>query len=437
MILPEHVRYCVDALEQKGYACYAVGGCVRDSLLGLTPHDYDLCTAAPPEETHRIFAHHTLVLAGEKHGTVGVVTDGGVVEITTFRTEGDYTDSRHPGWVEFVKTVEGDLSRRDFTVNAMAYSPSRGFADPFGGQQDLKNRILRAVGSADARFTEDALRILRGVRFAVRYQMTPESSTLDAMFSHVHLLDNIARERIFDELCKLLPLVTAEDLLRFALVLVQVIPELAPTVGFLQHNPHHLYDVFTHTAHVTAATPADLALRWAALLHDLGKVSAFTLDENGRGHFYGHDKLSAQMADDILLRLKAPNALREEVVFLVAHHMLPLVPDRKLLRRWISKWGIQKIHKLIALQQADFGSKGVVSEGFPFEEILEISRELLAENNCPTLRDLAVNGHDLMALGFSGAEIGTALNQLLSRVLDEELPNEKAALLAAIRRKTE
>lgn len=434
MLLPDYVRWCINALEKQGFSCYAVGGCVRDAFLGLTPHDYDLCTDALPHQIKEAFDGHPLVLAGEKHGTVGVVTDGGVVEITTFRTEGDYADSRHPGWVEFVKTVDGDLSRRDFTINAMAWSPKRGLADPFGGQQDLEKGILRAVGVANERFTEDALRILRGMRFAVRYQLDIENSTLQAMYSHAPLLENIARERIFEELCKLLPLATAEDLLRFAPILSHVIPELAPTMGFEQHSQHHIYDVFTHTAHVTAAAPADLSLRWAALLHDIGKVPTFTLDAQGQGHFYGHAQAGAEMADDILHRLKAPNALREEVVFLIAHHMHPLEPERRQLRRKLSKWGATRLKKLLALQEADFNSKGVTGTFFPFDEIGKMVEKLIQENSCLTLRDLAINGHDLMAMGLSGNAIGQCLNDLLSKVIEEELPNEKAALLAAVRR---
>ena len=197
MILPNAVQALLMQLEEAGFACYAVGGCVRDELLGRTPHDYDLCTAATPEQMKALFSHRQLVLAGEKHGTVGVVTDGGVVEITTFRTEGSYRDNRHPDCVSFVSRIEEDLSRRDFTVNAMAFSPARGFANPFGGRADLQNKILRAVGDPRQRFTEDALRILRGVRFAVRFGLTPEQETLAAMTELAPRLHNIAAERIF------------------------------------------------------------------------------------------------------------------------------------------------------------------------------------------------------------------------------------------------
>ncbi|MBP3305358.1 MAG: HD domain-containing protein [Oscillospiraceae bacterium] len=436
MRLPEYVLRCLERLEDAGYPCYAVGGCVRDAVLGLTPHDYDLCTTANPDTLKALFAEAPLVLAGEKHGTVGVITEGGVVEITTFRTEGEYRDNRHPDRVEFVDSVEEDLSRRDFTVNAMAWSPIRGFADPFGGREDLKNKTLRAVGEPAARFREDSLRILRGVRFGVRYGLTPEPETEKAMRQLAPLMDNLARERVFDELCKLLPWVTAEDLLRCRPILTQVIPELAPTVGFNQHTPHHAYDIYTHTAHVVAAVPGTLSLRWAALLHDIGKVPTFTLDENGRGHFLGHARQSADMADAILHRLKASTALRERVVTLIGQHMTLLEPDRKLLRRRLSRLGSDVLEELLTLQEADFCSKGTTGDKIPadFTEIRNMLKEIQAECACLTVKDLAVNGHDLLALGFTGPAIGNQLNRLLELVLDEQVPNEKQALLGAVKK---
>ena len=432
MFLPDSILECLDALENAGYAAYAVGGCVRDACLGLTPHDYDLCTSALPRETEAVFGNKRLVLAGEKHGTVGVVTDFGVVEITTFRTEGAYRDNRHPDWVEFVSDVERDLARRDFTVNAMAYSPKRGFADPFGGREDLKNKVLRAVGEPEKRFQEDSLRILRGVRFAVRFDLTVDPETRKAMLSQARLMDNLARERVFDELCKLLPLVDAEDLGQFAPILAAVIPELEPMIGFDQRSPHHAYDLFTHTAHVVAGVPAELTLRWAALLHDIGKVPTFTQDETGRGHFYGHAPRGAEMADQVLHRLKAPTALREQVVVLIEKHMTRLQPDKKLLRRQIGRLGWETVENLLYLQEADMGSKGTgkPEELAIFPQIRELLDQIKAENACLSLKDLAVNGHDLMAMGFTGRVIGQCLNTLLEQVIDERLPNEKAALLA-------
>lgn len=436
MRLSNAAALCIGALTRAGYRSYAVGGCVRDSLLGLQPHDYDLCTNALPQDICRVFSQYTLVRSGEKHGTIGVLVDKEMLEITTFRTEGGYQDGRHPDWVRFVSDIAEDLARRDFTVNAMAYSPTDGYIDPWGGRQDLQDKILRCVGNPVTRFTEDALRILRGVRFAVRFQLKPEAETAAAMKNLAPLMEQLARERVFDELCKLLPLVTAQDLLTFAPVLVQAIPELGPSVAFNQHSPHHLYDVFTHTAYVTQSVPATLALRWAALLHDVAKPSAYTEDSTGRGHFYGHAQLGAAQAQEILLRLKAPTTLRERVVFLIAHHMTPFQPDKKLLRRRLGQWGIEATKELLALQRADYCSKGTGTpqeEAF-FSQIEALLAQVLAEDACLTVKDLAISGHDLLAAGIpSGPQIGKILELLLQAVQDETIPNEKQALLQQVR----
>ena len=428
MNLPQHILFCIDRLESAGFAAYCVGGCVRDHVLGLQPHDYDLCTAATPEQLRQLFADHPLVLSGEKHGTVSVVIHHELVEITTFRTEGGYTDSRHPDWVHFETDIRADLSRRDFTINAMAWSPTRGFADPFGGREDLARGVLRCVGEPEARFTEDALRILRGVRFSVRFRLTVEQRTRDAMFRLTPLMDALARERVMDELCKLLPKTEAADLLEFAPVLTQVLPELKPTIGFDQQNPHHLYDVYTHTAHTVAACPADPVLRLAALLHDVGKPACFTTDEAGIGHFYGHDELSADMANTILHRLKASNEMRHRITEVIRHHMTPLTPNKRSLRRRMAKLGVEGVRDLLVLQRADRIGTGTGNPSV-FDQVEALIEELLAENACLSLKDLAINGRDLMALGFEGRAIGQCLSALLEQVLDERLPNEKEALL--------
>ena len=434
MTVPDYVQFCINRLESAGFAAYAVGGCVRDSLLGLTPQDFDLCTAALPEQTEAVFSDCRLILAGKKHGTVAVVTDGGIVEITTFRTEGNYSDNRHPEWVKFVPDIREDLARRDFTVNAMAFSPTRGFTDPFGGRADLENRILRAVGDPGTRFREDSLQILRGVRFAVKYGLRVEDHTMEAMVRLRHLMGNLARERVFDELCKLLLLVNAPDLLRFAPILAAVIPELEPMLGFDQCSPHHAYDLFTHTAHVCAAVPSELPLRWTALLHDTGKIPTFTTDDTGRGHFYGHAGESAKIANDVLHRLTAPTALREQVVNLIGLHMTKIQPERKSVRRWLSRLGAGTMEALLQLQEADMGSKGTGKPGEleQFAQLRALMAELQAEDACLSLKELAVNGHDLRALGFSGREIGKKLDFLLSLVLDEKVENTKEALQAQI-----
>ena len=432
MQLPQTVLYAIHALEAAGFQGFAVGGCVRDSLLGLTPADFDLCTDATPEEISHVFRTLHLLHHGQKHGTVGVVLESQVLEITTFRTEGGYGDARHPDWVAFVKNIEDDLARRDFTVNAMAYNPKTGYIDPFEGQQDLKNKILRTVGKPEARFREDALRILRGARFSARFRLIPEADTMDAMLRLTPLLDKIARERVFEELCKLLRYASAEDLLTFAPILTQVIPELAPSVGFQQHSPHHRYDVFTHTARVVEAVPSNLSLRWAALLHDAGKPASFTLDETGRGHFKGHAKVSQELADAILLRLKAPSQLRQQVTELIGQHMTKLEPDKKLLRRRLGKLGQEQLEQLLQLQEADMGSKGTgKSEDMEqFTQLRRLIDEILSETACFSIKDLAINGWDLQQLGFApGPDIGKALSWLLGQVQDEVLPNENTSLL--------
>ena len=434
MDLPQNVRACLDALENAGFSAYAVGGCVRDWLLGLTPHDYDLCTAATPAQIRQVFANRQQVLAGMKHGTVGIVFDKEVVEITTFRTEGGYADNRHPDWVKFVTDIEADLARRDFTVNAMAFSPSRGLCDPFNGQADLKNKLLRAVGRPDDRFEEDALRILRGMRFASRFSLDVEPETWAAMLRKLELTGQLAAERVYGELDKLLMTASAADLIRFAPMITYVIPELAPAVGFDQHSPHHAYDLYTHIAYVTAAVPAERTLRWAALLHDVGKVATFTRGEDGRGHFYGHAGKSAEIADSILRRLKMPTADREEVLLLIENHMTPMDLDEKLLRRRIARFGADFFFRLLQLQKADMGSKGTgkSADTERFDALEQHAHRTLDQMQCMSLRQLAIDGNDLMAMGFlPGKGLGNCLNRLYEMVIDQKINNNFEELSAA------
>jgi len=311
-----------------------------------------------------------------------------------------------------------------------------GFRDPFQGCAEPEAGILRTAGEPNQRFREDPLRILIGLHFAARFRLTIEEATWQAMLQQRHLLDSPARDQVYDELCKLLiSVTTAEELGKFGPVLAAVIPELEPMIGFDQHSPHHAYDLFTHVAHVVAGVPEDLPLRWAALLHDVGKVPTFTRDSTGRGHFYGHAGVGAEMADTILRRLKAPTDLRERVVFLIEKHMTKLEPEKKVLRRWLGRLGEETIDQLLLLQEADMGSKGTgkPEEMAQFSRIRGVLEEIKAENTCLSLKDLAVNGHDLTALGFRGKAIGQMLNHLLELVLDEKLPNEKGALLTYVK----
>ena len=434
MNLPRPVQDCLTRLEQNGFAAYAVGGCVRDACLGLTPNDYDLCTGALPEQTASVFWDRSRGLTGARHGTVAVETDWGTVEITTFRAEGDYRDHRHPGWVKFVPRIREDLARRDFTVNAMAWSPSRGLCDPFGGEEDLRRGILRTVGDPFVRFQEDALRILRGIRFSARFRLVPEENTLKAMISRAELLKTLPGERILEELSGALVHMDAEDLKRFAPVLSVVIPELGPMVDFDQHSPHHAYDLYTHTALVTQQVPEDLTLRWAALLHDIGKVPSFTRDENGRGHFYGHAPTGARMADRVHRALKAPAVLREQAVTLIGEHMTALEPDRQALCSRIADLGWDTTEKLWYLQRADLGSKGTdtPADREHFRQVREMLDQLHREDPCLSLSQLAVTGKDLMDLGLRGRDIGDTLQRLLKEVVAGNLENKKEALLRAV-----
>ena len=433
MRIPEYVQNLMNVLENAGFQAWAVGGCVRDAALGIEPHDYDLCTNALPEQTRELFSDHQLVLAGLKHGTVAVVTPVDVVEITTFRTEGDYSDNRHPGWVHFVTSIEEDLSRRDFTINAMAYSPLRGYADPFGGLTDLKRKRLRAVGNPTERFREDSLRILRGARFAARFGMKIEEETRRAMEEEKHLMDGLARERVFSELVKFFTCADSDLILDMAPILTQVIPELKETMGFDQKNPHHAYDVFTHMAMVTGRLPKEPELRFAGILHDIGKPRCMTVDDRGVGHFRGHDLESAKMADEILRRLKAPTAFREEVVWLIENHMAHYAPEKRSARRALSRHGIERVRRLVTLQRSDIGGKGVGGKDPALNRLgafLALAEELAKGEGELTLKSLAVKGGDLMRVGYKPTpELGKTMNRLLEAVISEEVPNEREALL--------
>lgn len=432
MLSRGQAEWILSSLEEAGYPAYLVGGCVRDELLGLPTCDYDIATAARPEQTQAVFRGIRQDTVGIRHGTVRLRLPGGVAEVTTFRTEGGYDDSRHPGWVEFVPDIETDLARRDFTVNAIAWSPRRGYADPFGGREDLKNKLLRCVGQPHRRFEEDALRLLRGIRFAARFRLAVEAQTLRAMVDSAQLVQRLSGERIFGELNGFLGAADFDDLIRFAPVLTATIPELAPAVGFDQHSPHHAYDVYTHICHVTAAVPArPVQLRWTAFLHDVGKPACFTRDETGRGHFKEHAQVGAQMAQEILTRLHAPKGLREDVVWLVSHHMTPLENDEKQLRRYLSRYGCPRLLYLIALQRADMASKGICDEDAAarLDAVKEtVLRLNLAESRL-TVPALAVDGNDMKALGYSGPQIGQILKQLLEKVLDGSLENRRESLL--------
>lgn len=438
--VPEFVKSVLAALEAAGYEAWCVGGCVRDSLMGRVPDDWDVTTSALPEETMAVFSGRAFP-TGLQHGTVTVRQDHRSIEVTTYRVDGAYRDHRRPESVTFTRSLEEDLRRRDFTVNAMALSLRGELRDPFGGQAGLKAGLLRCVGDPDRRFGEDALRILRGLRFAAVLGFSVEAATADSIHRNRGLLDEIAAERIQAELMKLLCGHRAAEVLRAYPDVVGVFwPEVLPMVGFDQRNFHHCYDIWEHSLHALAATPPDPVLRCAALLHDIGKPACFTLDGEGVGHFYGHAAVSRELADQMLLRLRCSNAFRETAVRLVEWHDRDIPRTDRSVRKALRLFGETDLRRLIALKRADNLAQAPEFHGWQREldKAEAILEQLLAEDACFSLKQLAVNGHDLLTLGLTGPAIGQTLNELLDRVVSGELPNEHAALLeqARCRRET-
>lgn len=438
-VIPESVRKVLAALEAAGYEAWCVGGCVRDLLLGRNPGDWDVTTSALPEETMSVFKGHAIP-TGLQHGTVTVRQDHCSVEVTTYRVDGAYLDHRRPDSVTFTRSLEEDLQRRDFTVNAMALGLCGELRDPFGGRKDLGNRILRCVGDPDRRFNEDALRILRGLRFAAVLGFEIEEKTAESIHRNRELLREIAAERIQTELLKLLCGPFAVNVLRaYPDVLGVFWPEILPMVGFDQKNYHHCYDVWEHTLHALAATPGDAALRCAVLLHDIGKPQCFTVDEAGVGHFYGHGNLSRELADQMLRRLKCSTEFRETVVQLVDWHDRMVEPTEKGVRKALRRLGEENLRRLIAVKRADnFGQapefRSRQKELDLGESLLE---KLLEEDACFSLKQLEINGHDLLRLGFKGPAIGKTLEMLLDSVVNGELPNQREILLESAKKRQE
>ena len=433
--IPPYVKNVMERLGRAGFGAYLVGGCVRDSLLGLEPGDWDLCTDALPAQVEDALAGYRIVETGIRHGTVTAVTDGGKVEITTFRADGPYRDSRRPERVTFVPRLEDDLARRDFTVNAMAMGPDGAVTDLYGGRADLAAGVIRCVGEPDARFEEDALRILRALRFASRLDFAIEPATGESLLKNRALLDRIAAERVFSELRGILVGPgAARVLLAFAPVIFQVIPELAPEAGFEQKNPHHVHDVWTHTVLAVAAAPADPALRLAMLLHDIGKPETFSLDEAGVGHFYDHAQRGAEMADGALRRLRCDNDTRRRVCLLIENHAIQPPQTPRAMRRLLAKVGPDRVRDLVCCWRADCADRTAAvraEDGAYIDEAERLLDAALAESApCLGVKSLAVNGRDILALGVApGPAVGQVLAALFEEVADGA-PNERDALLA-------
>lgn len=434
--IPDNAKRIIYYLRGACHHAYIVGGCVRDSLLGMVPHDWDICTSAKPDRIREILRSNGIktIETGLQHGTLTACMDGGNYEITTFRLDGKYTDNRRPDTVKFVDNIFEDLSRRDFTINAMAYSNTVGLIDPWNGKYDLHAGRIRCVHNPDDRFREDALRIMRALRFASTYGFKIEEETAAAIHRNKDLLKNISAERIRDELCKMLCGMRVLDiLLEYSDVMAVIIPEIKPCIGFNQNNKYHKYTVYDHIVHAVGNFEGtDISVKMALLLHDIGKPECYTEDHNG-GHFHGHSIPSARIAEDVMKRLKFDNKTTEEVVNLVKYHDSDIQPHSKAIKRWLNKIGYDLFGKLICVRIADIGAHSEINQESRRDKyftVAKIATTIVKEQQCFTIKDLAVNGRDIMTLHVpEGPVVGHVLKHLLNKVIAEETANEHDALM--------
>ncbi|MDL2215656.1 CCA tRNA nucleotidyltransferase [Ruminococcaceae bacterium OttesenSCG-928-N02] len=435
MHLPLFVQQALMALGNAGFEGYVVGGAVRDYLRGASAHDWDIATNALPQQTKEVFSAHHIVCIGEEYGTVQVQLDGQTLEITTYRKDGPYIDARHPEEVSFTGDIIADLSRRDFTMNAVAYNPAVGYVDPFGGMEDIKAGVLRCVGEPRVRFAEDALRILRAVRFAAQLGFSVESETANAMQAGQALLAGVSAQRIYAELEKAVcGAHTVPAFLRFGTVLAAVVPEIGQTLGFAQNSIYHKYDVWQHSVEsLGIVQPKTPLLCFATLLHDIAKPACCTQGEDGHRHFRGHPEMGAQMVWEILTRLQMPVALKKQVSTLVLLHDTPLANTRDAVSEIVVKHGVAFMQALLQVKIADTLTHAPAAINRRMAEIQRAQtylEEAIASGRCFTLQELAVNGVDMLAIGFEGAGVGAVLHALLVEVARGEMENEREVLLA-------
>lgn len=432
--IPEKVNELLIKLNRNGFEAFIVGGCVRDSILGKTPHDWDICTNAKPDEIKECLTKYHTIDTGIKHGTVSVEIDKEIFEITTYRIDGEYSDNRHPKNVDFTTNIIDDLARRDFTINAIAYNDEKGIVDPYHGCEDLKLRTIRCVGEPEKRFREDALRIIRALRFASVYSFRIDSSTAQAILDNRKLLNNVSAERIACELNRLVCGDGAEKILNdFRSVFAVFMPEIAQTFDFEQHTKHHNRDVWRHTTHAVSSIEAEPILRITMLFHDLGKPNACKRDADGTCHFKGHPKYSAIYANDILHRLKYPNYFIDTCLTLIIYHDVRFNGTKKQIKHVMNKIGEQNMALLFKVQRADILAQSEYHQKEKLEAIDLAEnkfKEIISEKSCFTLKQLAVNGNDLIDIGITeGKMIGSTLKLLLSFVIDEKVENTRGALL--------
>lgn len=421
-------------LENAGFEAYLVGGCVRDSIMGRTPQDFDITTNARPEQVIKIFEKFRTVPTGIKHGTVTVISNGEPFEVTTFRVDGNYSDSRRPDSVSFTSNLTEDLARRDFTVNAMAMDVRGKIYDPFGGKSDIENKIIKCVGEPEKRFEEDALRIMRALRFSSQLGFEIEKSTSETLLKLRENLDKISRERVREELDKL---ICGKDVIRVMMdyreVIAQVIPELRECFDFEQHSVYHKYDVYEHTVRAVGIAE-ELPLKRVMLLHDIAKPRVFRLDKNGRGHFKMHSEVGAEVAEKILKNLRYDNRTIKQTVLLIEHHSDNIHTERDV-KYTISEIGAENFFSLMKVKRADNSAKHsfVLRELEEFEELEKTALRLIEDGACMTFKQLAVKGNDISELGFGGVRVGEILKKLLELVIDGELPNDRERLLEYVR----
>lgn len=437
--LPENVKYIIDTIMEAGYEAYAVGGCIRDSILGREPDDWDITTSASPYQVKELFRR--TIDTGIKHGTVTVMLDKEGYEVTTYRIDGEYEDSRHPKEVIFTANLEEDLKRRDFTINAMAYNEKTGLVDIFEGMQDIERKVIRCVGSPIERFTEDALRMMRAVRFSAQLGYQIEEETAKAIKVLAPNLSKISAERIQTELVKLV-VSPHPDYLRIAYetgITGVILPEFDICMKTEQNNPHHCYSVGEHTLRTMCSIRANKALRLAMLFHDIGKPSRHTVDEEGIDHFHGHPVVSEEMAGQILHRLKFDNDTIYTVKKLVRYHDYDVEPRPKNVRRAIMKVGEDIFPLLFEVKRADIDAQSEYLKDeklAKLAEVEEIYRTILSEKQCVSLKTLAVSGKDLIVeAGMQpGKELGEVLKALLEIVIEDPSMNQKEILLAEARK---
>ncbi len=431
--LPKTPAFIIDRLERSGFECFAVGGCIRDSLSDCEVHDWDFTTNATPTQIEECFSDFTTIDIGKRFGTICVVIDNKNYEITTYRTDGQYEDSRHPESVSFSDSLIDDLSRRDFTVNAMAYNNRVGLVDEYDGITDLQYGVIRCIGNPDERFNEDALRILRALRFASTYGFSIESKTSESILKNKDKLTAVSNERIIKELSKLLCGKYVDFILRrYKDVIAVIIPEISVMFNFDQKSLHHNKDLWRHTVSAVKNTPQDEVLRMTMLLHDLGKPMTVSTDSSGHCHFHNHPKLSSAMATTILKRLRYPNTFIDTVCTLIENHDNRLTPDAPCVKNYMRNLGAKNTHLLLQIQRADILAQSMYKRNEKLSTLDAVVKEyerVLDTNECYSLNTLAVSGKDIIHLGVSsGEKIGFVLNTLLDKVISGELSNDTAVL---------